>query len=133
MTTLDASIVNIGLPTIARAFGTPLSGTIEWVHHRSSSSRRRCADRRPAVGHVGRTPIWMTGLGVTLASGALRRRAVRAALDLARLLREPVLRSCLPRHRHAHRRRSPDQHGSRLGLGALAIRSAPAWDRHWAD
>src|ERR1700732_2206741 len=31
MTTLDASIVNIGLPTIARAFGTPLSGTIEWV------------------------------------------------------------------------------------------------------
>jgi hypothetical protein len=31
MTTLDASIVNISLPAIARAFGVPLSGTIEWV------------------------------------------------------------------------------------------------------
>jgi hypothetical protein len=26
MTTLDASIVNIGLPSIARVFGVPLSG-----------------------------------------------------------------------------------------------------------
>ena len=31
MTTLDSSIVNIGLPSIARAFHTPLTGTIEWV------------------------------------------------------------------------------------------------------
>src|SRR5437763_11887224 len=31
MTTLDTSIVNISLPTIARAFGTPLNGAIEWV------------------------------------------------------------------------------------------------------
>ena len=31
MTTLDTSIVNISLPAIARAFGTPLSGPIEWV------------------------------------------------------------------------------------------------------
>jgi MFS family permease len=31
MTTLDASIVNIGLPSIARAFGAPLGGTTEWV------------------------------------------------------------------------------------------------------
>jgi EmrB/QacA subfamily drug resistance transporter len=31
MTTLDASIVNIGLPSIARACGVPLSGNIEWV------------------------------------------------------------------------------------------------------
>ena len=31
MTTLDSSIVNIGLPSIAHAFGVPLSGTIEWV------------------------------------------------------------------------------------------------------
>ncbi len=31
MTTLDSSIVNISLPTIARAFGVPLSGTVEWV------------------------------------------------------------------------------------------------------
>ena len=31
MTTLDSSIVNIGLPAIARSFGIPLSGSIEWV------------------------------------------------------------------------------------------------------
>jgi EmrB/QacA subfamily drug resistance transporter len=31
MTTLDSSIVNIGLPSIARAFGVQLSGNIEWV------------------------------------------------------------------------------------------------------
>ncbi len=31
MTTLDSSIVNIGLPSIARAFGAPLSGAAEWV------------------------------------------------------------------------------------------------------
>src|SRR5436853_5864935 len=31
MTTLDSLIVNIGLPSIAHAFGLPLSGNIEWV------------------------------------------------------------------------------------------------------
>jgi EmrB/QacA subfamily drug resistance transporter len=31
MTTLDSSIVNISLPAIASAFGSPLGGTVEWV------------------------------------------------------------------------------------------------------
>jgi len=31
MATLDSSIVNISLPTIARYFGVPLNGAIEWV------------------------------------------------------------------------------------------------------
>jgi EmrB/QacA subfamily drug resistance transporter len=31
ITSLDGSIVNIGLPSIARAFGVPLSGAVEWV------------------------------------------------------------------------------------------------------
>src|SRR5260370_17263637 len=31
MTTLDASIVNISLPSIAHSFGVPLSGAIEWI------------------------------------------------------------------------------------------------------
>src|SRR6266516_5633891 len=31
MATLDSSIVNISLPTIAHYFGVPLNGAIEWV------------------------------------------------------------------------------------------------------
>jgi len=31
MTTLDASIVNISLPSIARTFHTPFGGAVEWV------------------------------------------------------------------------------------------------------
>src|SRR5262245_41829718 len=31
MTALDASIVNISLPSIARSFGVPLTGAITWV------------------------------------------------------------------------------------------------------
>jgi EmrB/QacA subfamily drug resistance transporter len=31
MTTLDSSIVNIALPSIAHGFGVPLSGSIEWI------------------------------------------------------------------------------------------------------
>ncbi len=31
MTTLDSSIVNIALPSLAHAFGVPLAGSIEWV------------------------------------------------------------------------------------------------------
>jgi EmrB/QacA subfamily drug resistance transporter len=31
MTTLDSSIVNIGLPSVAQSFGVPLAGSIEWV------------------------------------------------------------------------------------------------------
>src|SRR5437773_5461644 len=34
-TTLDSSIVNIGLPSIARAFGVPLSGNIRSEEHTS--------------------------------------------------------------------------------------------------
>src|SRR5437016_1426655 len=31
MATLDSSIVNISLPIIARSFGVPLGGAVEWV------------------------------------------------------------------------------------------------------
>src|SRR5437667_3292796 len=31
MTALDASIVNIGLPSIARTFRAPVGGAVEWV------------------------------------------------------------------------------------------------------
>ncbi|HEY0479705.1 MAG TPA: hypothetical protein VGD37_19430, partial [Kofleriaceae bacterium] len=63
MTTLDASIVNIGLPSIARAFGTSLTGTLEWivigylvVIGALLLTFGRLSDM------IGRSPIWITGL-----------------------------------------------------------------------
>src|SRR5262249_42266210 len=65
MTTLDASIVNIALPSIARSFGTPLSGTVEWVNigyllviAGTLLTFGRLADL------MGRTTIWLAGLGL---------------------------------------------------------------------
>jgi EmrB/QacA subfamily drug resistance transporter len=124
MTTLDASIVNIGLPTIARAFGTPLSGTIEWV---IIGYLVVAAGLLLTVGRlsdmVGRTVIWMIGLGLfTLASVFCGAAPSVQLLILARLVQgagaalllatgTAMLTSAVP----------PDQHGRALGLGALAI------------
>src|SRR4051812_13067175 len=65
MTTLDASIVNIGLPSIARSFGIPLSGPVEWiiigylvVIAGTLLTFGRLSDLN------GRKPIWLAGLGL---------------------------------------------------------------------
>ena len=65
MTTLDASIVNIALPSIAHAFGTPVSGPIEWVVigylvviAATLLSFSRLGDI------VGREVVWVAGLAV---------------------------------------------------------------------
>jgi EmrB/QacA subfamily drug resistance transporter len=71
MTTLDASIVNIGLPSIARALGTTLNGAIEWViigYLVVAAALLLTFGRLSDM--VGRTPIWTAGLALfTLASG----------------------------------------------------------------
>lgn len=65
MTTLDASIVNIALPSIARSFGTPVSGLVEWVViaylvaiAATLLTFGRLADL------VGRERIWVAGLAL---------------------------------------------------------------------
>src|SRR6266480_5538252 len=72
MTTLDASIVNIGLPSIARAFGVPLSGNIEWVLigylvviAAVLLTFGRLADM------LGRKPLFLAGLAVFTIGSAL--------------------------------------------------------------
>src|SRR6266704_3867870 len=63
MATLDTSIVNISLPTIAHYFGVPLNGAIEWVIIAYLVviagvllTTGRFADM------IGRKPIWVAGL-----------------------------------------------------------------------
>jgi EmrB/QacA subfamily drug resistance transporter len=124
MTTLDASIVNIGLPTIARAFGTPLSGTIEWViigYLVVTAALLLTVGRLSDM--VGRTSIWMTGLGLfTLASILCGAAPSLQVLIMARLLQgtgaafllatgTAMLTDAVP----------PGQRGRMLGLGAVAI------------
>ena len=72
MTTLDASIVNIALPSIAHAFGTPVSGRVEWVVigylvviAATLLSFGRLADI------AGRERIWIAGLALFTAGSAL--------------------------------------------------------------
>ena len=72
MTTLDTSIVNISLPAIARAFGTPLSGTIEWViivYLVVIAALLLTFGRLSDV--IGRKPVWLAGLVVFTIGSAL--------------------------------------------------------------
>ena len=124
MTTLDASIVNIGLPSIARAFGTSLTGTLEWivigylvVIGALLLTFGRLSDM------IGRPPIWMAGLivftvgsaicgaaqslGLLIAARALQ--GVGAALILS--TSAAIVSNAVP----------PSQRGHALGWGALAI------------
>jgi EmrB/QacA subfamily drug resistance transporter len=72
MTTLDSSIVNIALPSIAHAFGVPLSGRIEWVLigylvviAALLLTFGRLADM------LGRKPLFLAGLAVFTLGSAL--------------------------------------------------------------
>ncbi len=88
MTTLDSSIVNIGLPSIARTFGVGISGAIEWivigylvVIAAVLLTFGRLADI------IGRKPIFLTGLVVFILGSALSGQAPSLLfLILARVL-----------------------------------------------
>jgi EmrB/QacA subfamily drug resistance transporter len=84
MTTLDASIVNIALPSIAHAFGTPVSGPIEWVVigylvaiAATLLSFARLADI------MGRERVWIAGLALFTVGSALSGLAPTLALLVA--------------------------------------------------
>jgi EmrB/QacA subfamily drug resistance transporter len=84
MTTLDASIVNIALPSIAHAFATPVSGPIEWVVigylvviAATLLSFSRLADI------VGRERVWIGGLALFTVGSALSGLAPNLGLLVA--------------------------------------------------
>jgi EmrB/QacA subfamily drug resistance transporter len=72
MTTLDTSIVNISLPSIARTFHTPFGGAVEWV---IIAYLVVIAASLLPIGRVsdliGRKPVWMAGLGLFTLGSAL--------------------------------------------------------------
>ena len=63
MTALDTSIVNISLPSIARSFGVPLTGAVEWVivaYLVAIAAALLTAGRMADM--IGRKPIFVVGL-----------------------------------------------------------------------
>src|SRR5712691_967126 len=72
MATLDSSIVNISLPTIAHYFGVPLSGAVEWV---IIAYLVVIAGVLLTIGRLadmlGRKPIWAAGLIIFTAGSAI--------------------------------------------------------------
>ncbi len=84
MATLDSSIVNISLPVIARDFGFPLSGAVEWViiaYLVVTAGVLLTAGRLADM--VGRKVVWAVGLGVFTASSAICGAAPSLALLIA--------------------------------------------------
>ena len=124
MTTLDASIVNIALPSIADGFGTPVSGPVEWVVigylvviAAALLSFGRLADI------VGQERVWLAGLAVFTIGSALS--GLAPALNLlvaaralqgigAALIFAPALALIVNAFPLAQR-------GQALGLNALVI------------
>ena len=72
MATLDSSIVNISLPTIAHNFGVPLSGAVEWViiaYLVTTAAILLTSGRLADM--VGRKVVWTVGLIVFTTSSAV--------------------------------------------------------------
>jgi len=72
MTTLDSSIVNISLPSIARAFGVSLNGTVEWViicYLVVIAAVLLTAGRLADM--IGRKPIFITGIAIFALGSAI--------------------------------------------------------------
>ena len=124
MATLDTSIVNISLPTIARYFGVPLNGAIEWVVIAYLVviagvllTTGRLADM------IGRKPIWTAGLiiftvgsaicGASISLGMLI--AARALQGLGGALIMAVSPAMLTSAFPAHER------GRALGMNAVIV------------
>jgi EmrB/QacA subfamily drug resistance transporter len=72
MATIDSSIVNVSLPVIARSFGVPLGGPVEWVviaYLVVIAALLLTCGRISDV--VGRKRTWATGLTIFTVSSAL--------------------------------------------------------------
>jgi EmrB/QacA subfamily drug resistance transporter len=84
MATLDTSIVNISLPTIARYFGVGLTGAVEWV---IIAYLVVIAGVLLTIGRladmIGRKPIWVAGLVIFTVGSAISGAAPSLGLLIA--------------------------------------------------
>lgn len=124
MATLDSSIVNVSLPTIARYFGTPLGAAVEWV---VIGYLVTLAALLLSIGRVadlvGKKPVWMTGLAIfTVGSMVCGAAPSLPLLIVARVLQgiggaslmaisPAMLTSAFP----------PEQRGRAIGLNAVTV------------
>src|SRR5947209_14031412 len=124
MATLDSSIVNISLPTIAHYFGVPLSGEVEWViiaYLVVTAGILLTAGRISDM--IGHKPVWAAGLiifhlgsafggfasslGLLIAARALQ--GLGGALIMA--ISPAMLTNAFPAH----------ERGRALGLNAVVV------------
>src|SRR5438105_120025 len=134
MTTLDSSIVNIGLPSIANTFHTGINGTTEWiiigylvVIAALLLTFGRIADM------IGRRPIFLTGLVVFTLGSALSGLAPSLLLlILARLFQGiggalifsvnvPICLLLLLASLYFYREQHPQQHERFDPIGAIML------------
>jgi EmrB/QacA subfamily drug resistance transporter len=124
MATLDSSIVNVSLPTIAHYFGAPLGAAVEWV---VIAYLVTVAALLLSIGRVadlvGKKPVWMTGLAIfTLGSMVCGAAPSLPLLIAARVLQgiggaslmaisPAMLTSAFP----------PEQRGRAIGLNAVTV------------
>lgn len=84
MATLDSSIVNISLPTIAHYFGVPLNGAVEWV---IIAYLVVIAGVLLTIGRladmIGRKPIWVAGLIIFTTGSAICGASVSLGMLIA--------------------------------------------------
>lgn len=72
MTALDASIVNIAIPAIARSFGTPIGGSVEWVVIAYLVAIAATLLSFGRLGDIyGRERVWLAGLAIFTAGSVL--------------------------------------------------------------
>lgn len=124
MATIDSSIVNVSLPVIARGFGVPLGGAVEWVviaYLVVVASLLLTAGRISDV--AGRRRVWATGLttftigsalcGAAPSLGALVGfRALQGIGSAGTMAVSPaMLVAAFP----------PEQRGRALGLNAVIV------------
>lgn len=88
MATLDSSIVNISLPTLARAFGRPVNGALQWVVIAYLLVIVALLLTAGRLGDMfGRKPVWQSGLALfTLGSALCGLSSSMVALIAARAL-----------------------------------------------